>query len=123
MKLKHIALSVKKTDIGEFYQDVMKFEVARTFVLNNSLARNIFGIEKEIPVTQMSNGFVDLELFEYPYEQTGDFDHICLESTAPEMVFMRAKNAGYDYYIHKGGRGITYFIRDGSGNLFEVKER
>ena len=123
MILKHIALSVKKQDIENFYEKVLGFEVNNSFNLRKNIVETIFGIAKDVELYYMKNDSIELELFVYPETFPSTFNHICLEYPEAQSIFLKAKENGYYHYhyVREKKGNDTYFIKDTLGNMFEIK--
>ncbi|HHW81660.1 MAG TPA: VOC family protein [Bacteroidales bacterium] len=123
MRLKHIALNIKKKEeLTNFYQNILGFHFVYQFDLNAAYASKIFGIEKEIEVYVYSNGNITLELFVFGEETDQGFTHICFEMEDCERIAAASKKAGYSTIrIEREGKDALLFVMDKAGNKFELK--
>ena len=123
MELKHIGLAISEiNEITDFYIEILGMKQARTFVLNKTLAETIFGCDIDTPVFLMQKDNFFLEIFIAPLASTKKFAHICLSVEKRELVYAKAKAKGFQCNRIKRKPHDLIFIRDGSGNIFEIKE-
>lgn len=122
--LQHIALTVNDTDeVVRFYQEVLRFSVIRRFRVNSEIARQIFSTGEAVDVVLMERDESVLELFLSTEKEYRVFSHVCLAFQDAETIYSKAVDAGYTTVEKRNpGGNNTWFIRDGSGNLFEMKK-
>jgi len=123
MKLEHIAISVKNTsEIENFYKGVLGMKEVRNFVLNENLAQKIFGIQEETPVTLLQKEDLVLEVFlsAEPWEKS--FNHICIAVADREDLVKATGQNNYEVIRIERDYSDLVFIKDHSGNTFEIKE-
>ncbi|MBW8331075.1 MAG: hypothetical protein K0M40_03560 [Prolixibacteraceae bacterium] len=118
----HIALYINKKDVDSFYLDVLHGEITRTFELSKDVSSDIFNIDKNVKVVQVSCNGIDFELFIDDDPQLPTFAHVCFYSEQAQKIKERANQKGYRTHSHKNNSAETYFIRDGNYNLFEIKQ-
>jgi hypothetical protein len=118
----HIALHVNEKDVNSFYLDVLHGKVERTFELSKEVSSEIFNIDKNVKVVQVSCHGVDFELFINDDPLLPTFAHVCLLSRQAKKIMERANLKGYHTYVRNNSSG-TYFIRDANNNLFEIKTK
>ena len=124
MKLEHIALSIANPeDIKNFYQDILGMNKVKSFVLNRSLANDIFGINKDTDVFLLQKELLSLEIFVIKELHIKNFNHICLAVDYRKMLFENAGQNGYTCICKKRGNSDLIFIKDKSGNIFELKDK
>ena len=123
MKLEHIALTiVDQADIESFYQNILGTSVISNFVLEKDLARQIFEINRDTPVFLMKNDNLLLELFISPERNQQDFKHICISIENRKELAEKAIQDGYECIQLRREKSELIFIKDRSGNIFEIKE-
>lgn len=122
--LNHIGLNIHhKTELDDFYQDVLGLEFAYNFELQNDLGSKIFGIEEQAQVFHYKNEHLNLELFlsQEPVKQ--GFSHICIELTDRETIAKKAEDSGYPITrLAREDKPDILFISDKAGNIFELKK-
>jgi catechol 2,3-dioxygenase-like lactoylglutathione lyase family enzyme len=123
MKLEHIGLTVTDpAEVENFYHDILGMSEVRNFVLEKDLAGRIFGIDKEISVFLLQNEKLLLEIFLLPEQKKQNFDHICISIKNREELIEKAAQNGYEYIRLNRKYADLMFIKDKSGNTFEIKE-
>ena len=123
MNLEHVALTVTDpTDIENFYHNVLGMSEIKNFTLDESLAREIFDIEQETEVFHLQREALLLEIFLTSGQYTFGFNHICIYISNREEIAGKAEKNGYPYLRLKRGNSEMIFIRDKSGNVFELKQ-
>ena len=124
MELEHIALSITvPEDIKHFYQDILGMDKVKNFVLNKLLAYEIFGINKDTDVFLLQKDMLFLEIFVVDTISARNFNHICLSVDDRKTVFRNAEQKGHTVICKKRGNSDLIFIKDKSGNIFEIKDK
>lgn len=123
MELKHIGLAISEiNEITDFYIEILGMKQARTFVLKKNIAKAIFGCDIDTPVFLMQKDNFFLEIFIAPLASPKKFAHLCLSVENRELIFAKAEAKGFQCNRIKRKPHDLIFIRDGSGNIFEIKE-
>ena len=123
MKLEHIALSVKNTsEIEAFYKDILGMKEVRNFVLNENLAEKIFGIPQETAVVLLQKEDLVLEIFLSDEPRVKSFNHICIAVADREKLMKVVNQNNYEVIRIERDYSDLVFIKDNSGNTFEIKE-
>lgn len=123
MKFEHIALMIQNPqEVENFYEEILGLKKEREFKLDGELAGSIFGIPRETSVVQLQNEALMLELFLVPESPEPGFRHTCLSFKNREAIIERVNRMGYRCFRLKRTYSDLVFIRDGSGNIFEIKE-
>ena len=119
----HIGLTISESsDIRSFYQNILGMELQRNFVIDHFLAKTIFGIKKELEVYSGKIGDLKLELFTTDQEISTMCNHICLSVSEWDKFIGKIKENGYECIVLTREIFDLVFIKDKSGNLFEIKE-
>lgn len=122
MKLEHIAISINdKADINNFYKDILGMEKIKEFLLIKSFASEIFDINKEIPVFLLKKDELILEIFITDEQIKHNFNHICFSVKARNILIEKAEQNDYKSIRIKREFSDLIFIKDKSGNIFEIK--
>ena len=123
MKLEHIALTVSEpADIKNFYLDILGMKEVKNFVLNKVHANKIFGIDKETSVFLLQKENIFLELFVTPEQKKKNFEHICFAVKKREELVKNSLKQDYECIRIERDLFDLLFIKDKSGNVFEIKE-
>jgi len=123
MKLQHIALSITEPlEVRDFYQSLLGANAIRYFVLDKNLAGQIFGINRDTSVYLMQKDELFLELFLIPEQNNLNFHHICISIENRIQLFENALEKGYECIQIQRNENDLIFIKDKSGNIFEIKE-
>ncbi len=124
MKIGHVAISISdKEEINNFYHDILGMNEVKFFTLDKNLAVNIFGLNAEPSVYQLQKDDLILEIFVTPKQKKENFDHICLVVSDREKPFNKAKQNSYECIRIERQVYDLLFIKDKSGNIFEIKEK
>lgn len=124
MNLEHIALTITdRKEIEIFYQKILGFSEVRSFILQEDLAREIFGIEKESRVYHLQNDSLLMELFLMPERFEHFYNHICISIPNREEIVYKADQYAYECIRIRRQNSDMIFIKDRSGNIFEIKQR
>ncbi|MBL7128675.1 MAG: VOC family protein [Ignavibacteria bacterium] len=123
MKLEHIALTISEPEeVKNFYKDILGLTEVKTFAIKESLANDIFGLNEEASVFLLQKDNLLLEVFIRQETKRQSFNHICLSVNDRESLFRRAKQKNYECIRIERDTYDLIFIKDKSGNVFEIKE-
>ena len=125
MKIKHIGLNIRfREDVEKFYHGLLGFRTDSEFKLNRELSNTLFGIDSETDVLYLIKEGVELELFYNKENVSTGYNHICLEVNNLNEFVTEARQAGFlHYYRERSNKQPLVFIKDNSGNIFEIKEQ
>ncbi len=122
--LNHVGLTINDaSEIKDFYQDIFGMEIVKQFTINEDLSKQIFEIDRETDVYLMQKDDLIFELF---INENPDFRsnyHICINVHSRSNLIKRAKNYNYTCMIIPRENFDLVFIKDKSGNIFEVKKK
>ncbi len=123
MKLEHIAITITHLeDIQNFYIDILGMNNTRNFILSSELALRIFNIKKEVNVFLLQSDEFYFELFLTDKQTQVNCNHLCLSFTNLEIILNKAKKRHYEIIqIQRNSTHDLIFLKDQSGNLFELK--
>jgi catechol 2,3-dioxygenase-like lactoylglutathione lyase family enzyme len=123
MKLEHIALAVTNaSEINDFYKGFLGMEEVRNFVLKEELSQKIFGIQKETPIALLQKDDLILEVFLLEESLKKGYNHICIAVADREEMVKTAVQNHYEVIRIERDFSDLVFIKDHSGNIFEIKE-
>ncbi len=124
MKLLHVAIQMEKSEEAHlFFEGILKLKKVREYTLKSNLAEEIFGIKKDFIVYlyALENGYI--EVFIGEKANNIGMAHIALAIKNRKEVVNTAKEFGLSVYEkERKGRDTLTFIKDPSGNLYELKE-
>jgi catechol 2,3-dioxygenase-like lactoylglutathione lyase family enzyme len=122
--LQHIAINYKdkqKADI--FFTKVLNLKLLKSSILNPNLAKQIFNIYQQVDVFVYGNNLTIFEVFITQKEIIHIFDHICIKVNNREEFINKCKKYRLKpYQIDKEEKKLL-FVKDFSGNLFEILEK
>jgi catechol 2,3-dioxygenase-like lactoylglutathione lyase family enzyme len=122
--LHHVGLHGEHKDKTMFfYQDVLGLELVKTFRLSKDLTREIFGMAEPVEVLAFQDDGIYIEIFldkETPYPT---YQHIGLSVENLTNLIQQCKQKNVNTFSVKKGEKILWFIKDYSGNLFEIKQK
>lgn len=123
MKLHHLALTLKnKEEVRLFYEQVLGFSLIRKFELNAKLASQIFDSNKNVQVFQMEGHGMTLELFIDERTKQNNYNHWCLSFSNREEFIKKAQAQKAKVIRIPRETHDLIFVKDQSGNIFEIKE-
>ena len=93
----------------------------KNFVLNKNLARDIFGIDKETKAFLLQKNELILEIFVVSESIEKGFNHICISDANREELVKIAMQYNYEIIRIEREYNDLIFIKDNSGNIFEMK--
>ena len=123
MKLEHIAITINLSDeIINFYERILGMEQERNFVLDKTLSTKIFGVNGNLPVYLMKREDFVLEIFIYK-QNLQSVNHLCIFVENRENLIKEVQKKGYETIIIEREQPDLVFIKDKSGNIFEIKQQ
>ena len=124
MKLEHIALTISGAkEIQDFYVNVPGLREIKNFVLKNEIAQEIFNINKDITVFLLQKDDLYFEIFVSNEKLKQGFNHICISVKDREKLVEKSEAQNYKCIRIEREFSDLIFIKDKSGNIFEVKEK
>jgi catechol 2,3-dioxygenase-like lactoylglutathione lyase family enzyme len=122
IKTSHVALQYSDREKAEiFFKKILLLALKKTFTLSKKLSKDIFEINKDVIVDVYSNNDAYFEVFITKTKTKYNYEHICIEVDDIEDFVKRCKNYKIEpKYIKKGNKELI-FVRDFSGNLYEIK--
>ncbi len=118
----HIAVQAKGKEDEAFFTEVLGMEKVGGFKIDSALAEKIFKIKQEVETAIFVKGNVKIELFITGREAVPSFNHVCFEIPDRKSFVERCRRLGIKpIIVEKTGKSML-FVRDFSGNLFEIKD-
>ncbi len=123
--LEHIGITInEKNDINAFYKDLLGLKEERKFELYEDVSEKLFGTGDRVPVALLSGEDFFMEVFLTEKKQTPVYNHICISIEDRNDIIQKAKSKGFPVTrIERESRDDIVFLRDRSGNIFEIKDR
>ena len=120
--LNHIGLEVTDKEKARiFFEEILGIPKVRSFTLSPELAYAIFGRREEVEIETFAKEEISFEVFITGERANPIYAHTCLEVQNREEIMARCKSYGLTPNIVKKGEKELLFIKDFSGNLFEIK--
>lgn len=122
--LQHVAINYldkEKADI--FFTKILDLKFKKSFSLNSELSKQIFDNFEQVDVFVYGNNFVIFEVFITQKVVKYSFEHICIKVNDKKKFIEKCKNYGLKPYLINKEEKQILFVKDFSGNLFEVLEK
>jgi len=120
----HVALQCNDNKEAEiFFTEILGIPINKKFTISRELSEAIFDIDQSVDVEVYGNNETIFEIFINPTEENRGYGHVCIEIDNKKEFIARCKR--YEIkpkVISKDGKRLL-FVRDFSGNLFEIKEK
>lgn len=123
MKFKHLGIMINNvSEITDFYENIFEMKKVRVFELNSNLCEKFFNISQPVEIHLMQKDDVEIELFIRQEMKQPSFEHFCLSFANRNKIVDRAIKNNYEVIIEERTNFDIIFIKDHSGNIFEIKE-
>jgi len=122
VKVNHIAIQVKNKKDELFFTEILGMEKVGNFKIAPHLSEAIFKKKRTVEVTIFVKDNFKIELFITGRRVVPSFNHICLEIPDRKSFIERCKKYGIEIILVKRKGKESLFVRDFSGNLFEIKQ-
>ena len=105
-----------------YFCKVLGLQLVKTFTIDEALSTNIFSLPKPVDIWVFGNESMQIEVFIHPMSHHPSFNHLCLQVDDKAVFINRCKKYGLmPYQVQKGEKHLL-FVRDFTGNLYEIKE-
>ena len=122
MLLEHIGIVNRDKKQAElFYEEFLGLEKIREFTVPKELSYQLFLIPEDIKVIVFEKDDVKIEVFILKEFTPVNISHSCLYLKNFSKILKRAEKYGVEIIKGKTKEKTIYFIKDFSGNLFEIK--
>lgn len=122
--LQHVAINYldkEKADI--FFTKILNLKFKKSFSLNSKLSKQIFDNFEQVDVFVYGNNFIIFEVFITKKVLKKTFEHVCIKVNDKKKFIKKCKNYGLKPYLINKEEKQLLFVKDFSGNLFEVLEK
>jgi len=122
--LQHVAINFKNKEKAElFFTKILELKLQKSYSLNSELSKQIFDTFEQVDVFVYGDNFTVFEVFITQKQIKHFFEHICIKVNNKKEFIEKCKKYGLEpYQINKEEKQLL-FIKDFSGNLFEVLEK
>ena len=121
--LQHVALEMRdENEAALFFTEILALSKLKSMTWSSEHNKAIFGNDEALELLMYGNEHICVEVFLTGRPVTPTYRHLCL-SVADRETFVSKCRAHRLTIItaQKGGRQLL-FVRDFSGNLYEIKE-
>jgi catechol 2,3-dioxygenase-like lactoylglutathione lyase family enzyme len=122
--LNHVALKCNDEEGAKtFFTDVLGLPLTKKFGISGELSEAIFGIKGNVDILVYDNNETRFEIFIGQVGKKHGYEHICIEVDDKSEFISRCRKYEIEpMTVKKEGKDLL-FVKDYSGNLFEVKEK
>ena len=121
--LQHIGLESRDKDTADrFFAAVLGLEEKKTATLSPELNFAIFGMEGPVEMVVYENEQMSVEVFISGNTVPASYGHACLVVPDREALMKRCRTHELPVVTVQKGDKELVFIRDFTGNLYEIKE-
>jgi len=126
MKIEHIAVACNnKKESDKFFIKLLGLSEKRVFTVSEDLMEKFFGNKEKKSVVRYGNEHFDIEVFltEDDSKALDTFTHSCLIAKNRDKIVNDAITMDYEVVKvpRKDSDNYYLFIKDGFGNLYEIK--
>jgi catechol 2,3-dioxygenase-like lactoylglutathione lyase family enzyme len=120
--VQHVALEYSHKETADlFFLEILGLEKVKTTSLPRVLSFSIFGIDDIVEMVSYANETSRFEVFIHSKRREQSFDHVGLEVPDKDEFVVRCKRHGLKpFFVQKNDKQLL-FVRDFSGNLFEIQ--
>jgi len=120
----HIGLTIKdRAEVENFYKNILGFELIKMFTISAPLSEKIFNIEKDVEVALVHRKDFTIELFISKINNKQNYKHICIMVENREQIIKKTQENRYPCIMIERESFDIVFIKDSSGNIFEIKQK
>jgi catechol 2,3-dioxygenase-like lactoylglutathione lyase family enzyme len=124
MVLDHVGIiNEDESSAVRFYQGILGLEKIKESSVSPELARQLFGLDREIRMLVFGNEDLKVEIFVIPGFSlpSPSVPHFCLQVPDLGALLEKAKREGVKVISAERGGGTVHFVEDFSGNRIELK--
>ena len=124
MELLHFSVANKTEEEAEkFYSNFLKLKKISDFIIPEKITEEIFGLTKRVKVIKYQGNNYEIEVFildKFKLEEPLT-SHVCFSVEKFDSFIEKAKEMGIEIVTSETKEKVIYFVKDFSGNLFEIK--
>jgi len=125
--LNHVAVfNRSEKEAKKFYGSLLGLRQTYRFTVDESLAQRIFSMRINLEVLIFENDHLKIEVFISAHKRipvATAINHICVEVEQRPAFLQKCRQQEIEFMEIQRERGKIIFLKDYSGNLFEIKER
>ena len=106
-----------------FFTSILEIPKVKSFSLTADLSDAIFSLRRPVEIDVYDNGSIAIEVFITGENKPPGFEHTCIEVKNIPKLIERCKQYGLTPSTIKKGEKDLLFIKDFSGNVYEIKEQ
>ena len=108
--------------VKTFFENILGLKLIKSFSLDQQLSNDIFSLPQSVDIRVYGNDSVLIEVFIYPQKTTATYSHLCIGVGNSEVFIEKCESNGLKPFSVTKGEKQLLFVRDFSGNLYEIKE-
>lgn len=122
--VQHVAVEYSSPELAErFFSLILGLPKVKSSLLSKELSEKIFKIKNEVRFDFYDDGTTRFEVFIAQQPRQAGFAHVCIAVDDKKGFISRCTEQGLTpFFVQKGDRELL-FVRDFSGNLYEVIEK
>jgi catechol 2,3-dioxygenase-like lactoylglutathione lyase family enzyme len=122
--IQHVALEYSHGETADlFFKEILGMEKVKTTPLPRVLSFSIFGIDTDVEIVVYASELSRFEVFVHAKRHEPSYGHVGLKVPDKDEFVARCKKHGLKpFFIQKNDKQLL-FVRDFSGNLFEIQEK
>jgi catechol 2,3-dioxygenase-like lactoylglutathione lyase family enzyme len=122
--LQHLALEYRDVSSADrFFINLLGIPKVKSMVLPQELSASIFNINHSVQMETYDNGTMRVEVFITPEPSQSSYEHIGIAVDHVAEFVTRCQQQGLQPFFVQKEKKQLLFVRDFSGNLFEVVEQ
>ncbi|MBN1280288.1 MAG: VOC family protein [Candidatus Thermoplasmatota archaeon] len=120
--LQHVAVECDdQVSADRFFTEICGLSKTKSTVLSTELSQQIFGLTQSVTFCLYENGQMRVEVFIHHGQRPPSYAHLCIEVEDKQRFMDRCRQQGLQPFVVMKESKELLFVRDVSGNLFEIK--
>ena len=121
-KLHHVGVQCKNKDQAiVFYQKLLGLNLLKSFILDKELSSSLFNVSKDVEVLVFQNETMYVEVFIDDDSYDLRYNHTCIVVPNIDDLITQCELFNIESFSVQKGEKRLWFVKDFSGNLFELK--